>query len=407
MWLYVNRILRAQQIADAAIHGIPRGNLSDLYPRWLGARELLLHHRDPYGADITREIQTGYYGRPIDPARPNDPTDQQAFAYPPYVVFVLAPTIGMPFALVRHVFFWILILVTAASVLLWLQTLGWNISANAKVAWIILVLGCFPAVQGFKLQQLTLLVAALVALAMFALARRHLVIAGILLACAAIKPQLVALLVVWLGIWIVGNWRERQTLFWSFGTSMALLMIGAEILLPGWIREFRSASAAYYRYTGGGRSVLDVLISPAWGRVLAAVLAGAVLVLLWKLRQGKENTPEFHWALSLVMAATLAIIPMFASYNQILLVPALLMIARAMRSLWGESRLSRFLLGLTAFSVLWPWIASAVLVVALSFLPAKTVQRAWPLPLYTSLAIPIMVLALLWACRRVFCAAEG
>ena len=70
MWFYVERILVPYQIADAAAHGRPRGNLSDLYPRWLGARELLLHHRNPYSADITIEIQKGYYGRALDPARP-------------------------------------------------------------------------------------------------------------------------------------------------------------------------------------------------------------------------------------------------------------------------------------------------------------------------------------------------
>ena len=61
-------------------------DLSDLYPRWLGARELLLHHRDPYSPEVTREIQIGYYGRPLDPSRPQDPRDQQGFAYPAYVV---------------------------------------------------------------------------------------------------------------------------------------------------------------------------------------------------------------------------------------------------------------------------------------------------------------------------------
>ena len=67
MWFYVQRVLVPYQKADAAAHGRPRGNLSDLYPRWLGARELLLHHRDPYSPEVTREIQIGYYGRPLDP----------------------------------------------------------------------------------------------------------------------------------------------------------------------------------------------------------------------------------------------------------------------------------------------------------------------------------------------------
>ena len=70
MWLWVQHVAIPHQQAEAAVSGSPRGNLSDLYPRWLGARELLLHGRDPYSADMAREIQTGYYGRPIDPARP-------------------------------------------------------------------------------------------------------------------------------------------------------------------------------------------------------------------------------------------------------------------------------------------------------------------------------------------------
>ena len=75
------------QVVDARQHDQPRGNLSDLYPRWIGAKDLLLYGRDPYGADVSREIQIGYYGRPLDPSRPNDPADEQGFAYPVYVVW--------------------------------------------------------------------------------------------------------------------------------------------------------------------------------------------------------------------------------------------------------------------------------------------------------------------------------
>src|SRR5262245_46996665 len=48
MLFYVQGVLIPYQEGDAASHDSPRGNLSDLYPRWLGARELLLHGRDPY-----------------------------------------------------------------------------------------------------------------------------------------------------------------------------------------------------------------------------------------------------------------------------------------------------------------------------------------------------------------------
>ena len=108
MWFYVQRVLIPYEKADSAAHQRPRGNLSDLYPRWLGARELLLHHRNPYGDDITTEIQKGYYGRELDPSRPDDPKDRQGFAYPVYVVFLLAPLIGLPFHGVQIFFHWLL-----------------------------------------------------------------------------------------------------------------------------------------------------------------------------------------------------------------------------------------------------------------------------------------------------------
>src|SRR6266566_2986438 len=100
LW-YVQNLLIPYQQADAALHGRPRGNLSDLYPRWLGTRELLLHHRNPYSAEVTREIQIGYYGRPLDADRAEDPKDQQGFAYPVYVAFFLAPTSFFSFAIVK------------------------------------------------------------------------------------------------------------------------------------------------------------------------------------------------------------------------------------------------------------------------------------------------------------------
>ena len=124
-----------QQVAAAAAHDFPRGNLSDLYPRWLAARELLLRHRDPYSPEITREIQIGYYGRALDPARPADPKDQQAFAYPVYVVFLVAPTIGLPFTTVQEIFHWFLVMLTAVTVPLWLKATIYPTSVTMQSAY--------------------------------------------------------------------------------------------------------------------------------------------------------------------------------------------------------------------------------------------------------------------------------
>ncbi len=147
-WFYIQHIIIPHQIAEAAVHDHPRGNLSDLYPRWLGARELFLHHRDPYSLEVTREIQAGYYGRVLDPMRPGDPKDQQAFAYPVYVVFLLEPTIHFPFASVQHVFYWLLWFITGGSVLLWLRAQRWK-PANSTIAILMMMtLGADPGALG-------------------------------------------------------------------------------------------------------------------------------------------------------------------------------------------------------------------------------------------------------------------
>src|SRR5437660_403529 len=214
MWCYADFILVPYQIADASRSGRPCGNLSHLYPRWLGARELLLRHRDPYSAEITREIQAGYYGRPLDSTRPHDPTDQQGFAYPVYVVFLLAPSVWLPFATVQALFRGLLFFLSAASVLLWLVALRWRMSLTGTLTAVILVLGSFPAVQAIKLQQLTAMVCVLLAGCAALVVKRRLALGGVLLALATIKPQLALGFVGWLALWAVGDWRSRQRFVW-------------------------------------------------------------------------------------------------------------------------------------------------------------------------------------------------
>lgn len=399
MWIWVQRVAIPHEVSESAAKEIPRGNLSDLYPRWLGSRELLVHGRDPYGPEITREIQAGYYGRVIDAARPNDPKDQQAFAYPLYIVFVLAPTIGMPFLLVQKIFLGLLVLLTAASVPLWLKALGWRVSMGWQLTWILLVIGCFPAIQGFKLQQLTLLVAALVAASMYCIVHQKLVLAGALLAVGGIKPQLVALIIAALCVWVIGNWRERQRLFWSFAAVMAMLVVGAEFLLPGWIREFRFAAAAYYQYTGGDQSVLNLSLTPLLGKATSVIIVCILFIFLWKIRHAASDTAEFRWAFCLVLAITLLVVPTHAPYNQLLLVPGLLWIVTGIKPLWKKNPVSRFLITLTAIAVFWPWLAAGALAIALIFLPAQAVENAWLVPLFTTFAIPVMTVATLVAGR--------
>ena len=391
MWFYVDRILVGYQVADAAVHQRPRGNLSDLYPRWLGARELLLHHRDPYGDDVAKEIQKGYYGRVLDPSRPDDPKDQQGFAYPVYVVFLLAPLIGLPFHDVQIFFHWLLIALTAASVWLWLRALRWRLPPLAIAICIVLTLGCFPAVQGIKLQQLSLLVAASLAGSAACVASDSLFCGGVLLALATIKPQLAWPLVAWMLLWSMSDWSRRRRFVFGFGLVMALLLGFGEIMLPGWLWTFAHAIEQYHRYTQNQ----SVLVLPwAVSGIFVATVALASAWLLWNLRRVPADAEAFGLAISLVLALTVLVVPMFAPYNQVLLLPAILVLVRDRKVLRSLSRGVRFGYIAAAFALVWQWIASMGLSVAYMFGSQAWAFNAWKWPFFATFSLPVFVFAL-------------
>ena len=352
-----------------------------------------MHGRDPYSPEVTREIQAGYYGRPLDPSRPADPKDQQGFAYPVYIVFFLAPTIHSGFAVIQKTFFWILVAITAASVLLWLQVLRWKVAPSVQAAMIGLTLGSMAVMQGLKLQQLSLVVAAMCAASMSLLAAGRLIPAGFLLALATIKPQLVLPLALWLAIWTVGDLKHRYRGVASFLTVTLVLCAASEWLLPHWIGRFWHAAAAYLQYTRATPILESILPGPA-GKLLETLFAAATALFCWKRRKQPENTDAFQSCTCLVLALTVLTVPTFSLYNQVLLLPAILRAARDRGTIWEENFISRALLIIVAVLLAWPCITSAALA-GLSFvLPPETVERAWSTPLWTVPQIPIGVTAL-------------
>jgi hypothetical protein len=259
---------------------------------------------------------------------------------------------------------------------------------------VLLTLGSFPAVQAFKLQQLTLVVAALMAAAGALLVGGHLFAAGMVLALATIKPQLVLPMALCLLLWAASDWLRRQRFIWGFSVTLALLLIGSEILLPGWVSNFLTAAQEYRNYAGG-MSMLDVLLSPGWGTLVAAVLIGAVTVVCWQFRMEGSDSTAFALMVAMVVAVTVVIIPMFAPYNYVLVLPTLLLVARNWTIIWSSGGLGKTGFALTVAVVSWPWLAALALTGALVMVPAAAVQRGWWLPLYTSAKLPIPLVSLI------------
>jgi hypothetical protein len=385
MWHYVTHIWSANQPA----------HFSDLYAQWWTAHEIFLHGRQPYTLEIAREIQTMIYGAPVSTTTTGDPAELSGgFAYPLYVVFLMWPTLHLPFATVRIIFACLFLALTLLSILLWLKALNWQLPSSGLVTLALFTLGSFPVLQGIKLQNLSLLAAFLVAATLASLAADHLILAGILMATATIKPQFVFLLLPWLAIWTIADWRKRRSFAWSFLATMLFLILSSEWLEPGWISHFFGILRAYKQYTYG-HSLLDVWFSPRIGPLVGAALAVVVFILCWRCRANPAKSTQFLLASGLVLAATLVVVPTLAPHTQLLLLPGFLLLLRYRHSIWQFSRTARLLFVAAWVLLAWGWIAAFGLSIAAIWMSDAKLVRFWMLPLYTSPLLPLGLLAIL------------
>jgi len=259
---------------------------------------------------------------------------------------------------------------------------------------VVLLVGTLPVIEGLHLEQLTLLVCFLIAASCAALASRKLVPAGILLANATIKPQIAAPVVAWFGLWALGEWARRQRLVWAFAASMALLWLGAESLLPGWLGRWWTAIHAYLGYNDG-RSLLENLLGRYPGLLLSAVIAAAVFLVCWRSRHAPAGSYAFGTCLVAVLAASLLIKPGFPLYDVAMLLPAVLWLSTHWKPIRERSRTAAWLYCLTAFFLVWQWVGALGLTALSLLYSSSAAQQAWQLAAVGQFSFPLGISFLL------------
>jgi hypothetical protein len=365
-----------------------KGHPGDIYHRWLGSRELLLNGRDPYGEEVTEEIQVGLNGHKYDPRRDGV---EQRFYYPVYVVFLMAPTVRLPFPVVKKFFAMFLLVLTAVSVPLWLDFLQWRISPVQQFFAIVLTLASMPTLQGVYLQNLGLLVSALIAGACFAVRRGWLIFAGTLLGFSTIKPHLVLPLVVCLFIWSTGAWSERRKLVWGFLLSMAALIAAGELILPGWVMECVRGMIAYPEKSYG-ITPLQLVFTRPLGLLLAVPVMAGTVYQGWRLRRPSASSVEFCLVVASVLAATLVVIPSVAPYSDLQLLPGVLLLLQQRKEIWRIGRWARRTLMAALGLLAWPYVA-IVFLAAIRFVLPSLASRLWIAPLVVMPILPLFVVA--------------
>jgi len=210
-----------------------------------------------------------------------------------------------------------------------------------------------------------------------------------------VKPNTAAPLVLWFLLWALAEWRQRNRLIWSFVGTMAALLIAAQAVSPHWIGRFLAAVREYSAY-GIDPSTIQLLLPSSLASFVGAGLILSLVIVCWRWRKAAAGSEQFGWALAWVATVTLALLPKLVAYNELLLIPGLLVLAAHYRKIRGLRLLPRAMTKAAFACQIWQWLAAIALSIGSLLLPATRLRAAAPIPDYTSLALgPLTLVAVI------------
>ena len=399
---YLNWFLpRAREVKAARqLVGYSFGN--DLYTVWYGAHAGVRGQLDLYSPETAHEIQMGLYGRSLDPSRPGDPKDLRIFGYPAFTELLFWPFSLFSFEVARLVFLFIQFPLIVVTAVLWMRGLSWRPDRPWTAVVFLLVLTSYPVLEALYSGQVGLFVGFVLAASMVALQRGRLLLAGTLTALGTIKPHVMLLPILYLGLWTLYDWRRRRMFCVGLFSTEALLVGAALMVWPHWIQSWIHAAVQYHGYTPPSLTIqmLTTLAGPAArpAALLAMVaLLLVALVLSWGNRAASPHSAEFWLTLSILLSITVGVLlPGHAVYDHLILLPGLFLLAMTWRRL-PENWAMKAMLVTAVGTLVWPWFASILLIPIHSLVARREFysMSIFTLPLRMAAGLPFIVLALL------------
>jgi hypothetical protein len=366
---------------------------NDFLTPWEASRLYFYEGLDPYSDAVSLRIQERIFGRAALPdEQPNH------FAYPLYAILFVWPVIHMDYAWASAIWMVAMEAALIGGLIALLALYRWRARPITVAGLALFMLIVYPGARGLLLGQVSHLVFTLQALALLALSRRRDRLAGVLLALATFKPQMVYLLVPPLLAW--GLVTGRRAFVTAFAVTLGALVAVSFALLPDWLAGFWHQLTLYPTY-------IEVS-TPAWviaDRVIDAALPGAgrpaelilnalgltLVAWVWFDALARGHRERVGWAVMLTLTMTHLIGLRTATPHFIVFAIPLVFHLRGLAQRRGAA-----LFGLLAALIALPWAHFLLTLGAGKF---EDPSLFVPLPLLT--------LAVVWLTRRRWWAASS
>jgi hypothetical protein len=282
----------------------------DFHPPWLALRAMLREGADPYGTQVSTAIQHQMLGRSAYPGE-----DQFAFVYPLPVMAIIGPLTLLPLPLAQAIWLSLLGMTMTAFALLAPRAVDWHPPLYLLALTVLCTLGLHSDLWALVLGQLSILVAAFVVLTWWALKTRLWRLAGVFLALATVKPQMVFLFVPAVLAWAIRH--RRWHVVSSFALCAGFLFLLPMPWLPDWPLAWLNAMHRYAGYTSF-ESPLAMWLRAPWAVGFAAA---ALIGWTWFCGQRTSQYQPFplDWTLSMALVVGVLIAPRSSNVNQLVL----------------------------------------------------------------------------------------
>lgn len=295
---------------------------ADYYIYWNAGRALL-QHQDPYGPETALSTQLAVNRRASLPGE-----DPLHFNFPLYALLAVWPTLGLDFNWAQPV--WMaanLVLLLGCTVLGFRKPQPWLLASLPFVynfAYSILLGNlCLPAAA-------ILLFCCGYFILHSGKSAAVQILAGVLLAWCTVKPQYSW---AYLAFLLLFAWRRRYfPLLIAFAGGWFFFIAGSFLVMPGWLTAWMGMLLDYTKTFAGVRSldhVAALLFPPSLVRPGGyAILAAAVLAVVWKLRAWWQQRIPPYELLAWLSILTFLIQPHNQSSDQtIFFLPVILWIS--------------------------------------------------------------------------------
>jgi hypothetical protein len=328
----------------------PGGN--DSVPRYYGARAWMFEGLNPYSDIVKERGQFAIYGRPA-----NDSGEDKAdFAYPFYIIFFYLPVALLDWNWARAVGIVVLEVCLVATALFSMRAFRWSPPPWLLAVTVLWTIIFYHGTRTLILWQFAGVSAVLITMGLWAIKEKRDVLAGVCLALATAKPQMLFLILPLIGLWSLTARRWRLSA--SLAISMLALLGISFLLVPSWLSDMLRQIQSYQNYTDIGSPIntLTRVVFPFLGQpvewVLNIVLIGWLLWEWWQVRQGDAG--RFDWVLALTLVITNMVALRTATTNYVMMIPALIYLFSLTARRWGtKANIAIVLVELALFVGLW------------------------------------------------------